>query len=267
MPSAADHLTGTLATAQAVRGRALRPSLRPNRLLTARVTNLPDARSRLAATFGAERAIGVALSDRISDRIQWSPASGMSTAPAVRVANVPGAERAVPGPAPGRVSGQAQWSPASRMFRAPSEPPGVALPAGWSGGIDGLCSGAEVLGGRVGGGGFVGGRWQTRGMKETVEELSELQRLLDASHQAATAHLRSIITRQVALTAEELVRALSGMRTINLATVTARGEPRISAVDGHFLHAGCSVLLSPPPRPSTFAPDRPQASRTSTASG
>jgi pyridoxine/pyridoxamine 5'-phosphate oxidase len=27
------------------------------------------------------------------------------------------------------------------------------------------------------------------------------------------------------------------VRTLNLATVTAGGEPRISAVDGHFLHA------------------------------
>ncbi|MGI8697816.1 MAG: pyridoxamine 5'-phosphate oxidase family protein [Mycobacteriales bacterium] len=31
--------------------------------------------------------------------------------------------------------------------------------------------------------------------------------------------------------------ALQGMRTLSVATVTARGEPRISAVDGHLLHA------------------------------
>ena len=40
------------------------------------------------------------------------------------------------------------------------------------------------------------------------------------------------------LTAEQLVADLTGIAVLNVATVTARGEPRISAVDGHFLH-GC----------------------------
>jgi pyridoxine/pyridoxamine 5'-phosphate oxidase len=34
-----------------------------------------------------------------------------------------------------------------------------------------------------------------------------------------------------------VVGLLTGMRTLNLATVTSHGEPRISAVDGHLLHA------------------------------
>jgi hypothetical protein len=33
------------------------------------------------------------------------------------------------------------------------------------------------------------------------------------------------------------VDLLTGMRVLSVATVTARGEPRISALDGHFLHA------------------------------
>jgi hypothetical protein len=74
-------------------------------------------------------------------------------------------------------------------------------------------------------------------MKETAAEVTELQRLLDAAYARATEHLRNIITDPRRLDAEELVRILTGMRTLNLATVTARGEPRISAVDGHFLHA------------------------------
>jgi len=74
-------------------------------------------------------------------------------------------------------------------------------------------------------------------MKETVAEVTEMQGLLDAAYARSTEHLRNIITDPRRLDAGELVRVLTGMRTLNLATVTARGEPRISAVDGHFLHA------------------------------
>jgi len=74
-------------------------------------------------------------------------------------------------------------------------------------------------------------------MKETVAEVTEMQGLLDAAYARSTQHLRSIIRDQRRLDADELVRVLTGMCTLNLATVTARGEPRISAVDGHFLHA------------------------------
>ena len=74
-------------------------------------------------------------------------------------------------------------------------------------------------------------------MKETATEVTQLQELLDAAYERSTEHLRNIITDPRRLDADELVRILTGMCTLNLATVTARGEPRISAVDGHFLHA------------------------------
>jgi hypothetical protein len=74
-------------------------------------------------------------------------------------------------------------------------------------------------------------------MKETAGEVVELQGLLDAAYERSTQHLRNIITDPRRLDADELVRVLTGMCTLNLATVTAKGEPRISAVDGHFLHA------------------------------
>jgi hypothetical protein len=74
-------------------------------------------------------------------------------------------------------------------------------------------------------------------MKETPEEVSGLQALLDASIGQSTQHLRNIITPERELNAEELTQVLTGMCTLNLATVTKSGEPRISAVDGHFLHA------------------------------
>ncbi|WP_405106773.1 pyridoxamine 5'-phosphate oxidase family protein [Micromonospora sp. NBC_01405] len=73
-------------------------------------------------------------------------------------------------------------------------------------------------------------------MRETPEELIELQALLDVSLSRATSHLRSIINSERSLTAEQLTQVLTGMCTLALATVTAKGEPRISGVDGHFLH-------------------------------
>jgi hypothetical protein len=72
-------------------------------------------------------------------------------------------------------------------------------------------------------------------MRETSEELNELQILLDASLSRSTTHLRSIFTERT-LTAGQLTRILTGMCTLALSTVTAKGEPRISGVDGHFLH-------------------------------
>jgi general stress protein 26 len=73
-------------------------------------------------------------------------------------------------------------------------------------------------------------------MRETAAEVEALQRLLDSSRAGATGHLRDIITDGRALSAPDLASLLTGMKVLSLATVTARGEPRISAVDGHFLH-------------------------------
>lgn len=73
-------------------------------------------------------------------------------------------------------------------------------------------------------------------MRETSAELEALQRLLDRSRAGATGHLRSIIDDRRALSAADVTALLTGMKVAALATVTAHGEPRISAVDGHFLH-------------------------------
>ena len=73
-------------------------------------------------------------------------------------------------------------------------------------------------------------------MNETPEELDALQRLLDASIGSAGRHLTAIITQPRRLSARQLVTALTGMKVLVVATVTAAGEPRTSCVDGHFLH-------------------------------
>jgi general stress protein 26 len=73
-------------------------------------------------------------------------------------------------------------------------------------------------------------------MLETSEELARLQTLLDRSHAASTDHLRGIIHDERTLSAAQVAGLLTGMKVISVATVTAHGEPRISAMDGHFLH-------------------------------
>ena len=80
------------------------------------------------------------------------------------------------------------------------------------------------------------------GVHETEAELDALDALLDRSLAGATSHLRSIIRPgERTLTARQLAGVLSGMCVLALSTVTASGEPRISAVDGHFLH-GCWIF-------------------------
>ncbi|MGN6605523.1 MAG: pyridoxamine 5'-phosphate oxidase family protein [Jatrophihabitans sp.] len=66
-------------------------------------------------------------------------------------------------------------------------------------------------------------------------DVDALQALLDRSFTHSSEHLRSIMEPQRRLTAERLLRELPCPAVLNIATVTARGEPRISAVDGHFL--------------------------------
>jgi hypothetical protein len=73
-------------------------------------------------------------------------------------------------------------------------------------------------------------------MKETPEEVLALQRLLDASISSSGPHLTGIIKASRRLTARQLVTALTGMKVLVVATVTALGEPRTSCVDGHFLN-------------------------------
>ena len=73
-------------------------------------------------------------------------------------------------------------------------------------------------------------------MNETADEIAAVQDLLDRSFARASPHLTSIMAEPRRLTAQRLVDELPSPAVLNIATVTARGEPRISAVDGHFMH-------------------------------
>ncbi|MEQ3554000.1 pyridoxamine 5'-phosphate oxidase family protein [Pseudonocardia nematodicida] len=83
-------------------------------------------------------------------------------------------------------------------------------------------------------------------MRETPTEIDDLQQLLDRSLGRSGAHLRNIVTPgERTLTAEQLVRVATGMCTLALSTTTRAGEPRISGVDGHFLHGHWVVGTDP----------------------
>jgi len=71
-------------------------------------------------------------------------------------------------------------------------------------------------------------------MHETPDQHATLQRLLDESYASAGEHLRSIITPEQRISAEQLTNELQGMVLLALATVNAAGEPLVAPVDGHF---------------------------------
>ena len=71
-------------------------------------------------------------------------------------------------------------------------------------------------------------------MHETPADLAVLQRLLDTSYEKIGEHMRSIHTPERRVAASDLARVLRGVRVLDLATVTASCEPRVSPVDGLF---------------------------------
>ena len=97
-------------------------------------------------------------------------------------------------------------------------------------------------------------------MYETEDEVARLQALLDASHARATDHLRDIIHGDRVLSARDLVALLTGMKVLSLATVTAHGEPRVSAVDGHFVHGSWSFGTSGTAAKARHMRERPSVS-------
>lgn len=73
-------------------------------------------------------------------------------------------------------------------------------------------------------------------MHETPEEIRDLQRLLDESRAAGGTHLRDIFNDQRSMTAEQVCALLTGIQVLDLATVSARGQPLVAPVDGLFFH-------------------------------
>ena len=72
-------------------------------------------------------------------------------------------------------------------------------------------------------------------MRETPEDLKRLQALLDDSATRASPFLRrSFEIPERSLSAQQLASHLTGSLTVALATVTAKGEPRVAPINALF---------------------------------
>ena len=101
-------------------------------------------------------------------------------------------------------------------------------------------------------------------MHESEGELRELQAVLDRSYASAGSHLLGIFTPDLRIPASELAGILEGMQLLNLATVTAKGEPRVGPVDGLFFKGRFWFGSSPTSRRFVHIRSRPQVSATHT---
>ena len=103
-------------------------------------------------------------------------------------------------------------------------------------------------------------------MRETAEEVQWLQALMDATHARANAHMAAIVKPERRLSAAQVVAYLQGLKHVAFGTVNARGEPRVSPLDGHFVHGrftlstgrdrhvgGTSNAIRPAAQPTTLA--------------
>jgi len=73
-------------------------------------------------------------------------------------------------------------------------------------------------------------------MLETPDEMHHMQELLDRSAAASGPHLRSIITDDRRLSADQVCQRLPGMCLLAPATVTADRRPLVGPVDGYLIH-------------------------------
>ncbi len=73
-------------------------------------------------------------------------------------------------------------------------------------------------------------------MYETQAEIEELQRLMDRTMARANPHMTGIVSPDRRLSARQVVAYLQGTRHVAFATVNPQGEPRVSPLDGLFIH-------------------------------
>jgi general stress protein 26 len=73
-------------------------------------------------------------------------------------------------------------------------------------------------------------------MFETDAELAELDAMFQAHLAGANPHMTGIVTPERRLNARQVVRYLTGTKHVAFATVTSKGEPRVSPMDALFIH-------------------------------
>src|SRR6476661_3803821 len=101
-----------------------------------------------------------------------------------------------------------------------------------------------------------------RRVRETPDDLTALQDLLDRSYAAAGAHLLRIHTPDRRLSAGQVAERLDGMCLLSLATVTADGRPIAGPVDGIFFRGAFHFGSSPDSVRFKHIRARPQVSAT-----
>jgi nitroimidazol reductase NimA-like FMN-containing flavoprotein (pyridoxamine 5'-phosphate oxidase superfamily) len=99
-------------------------------------------------------------------------------------------------------------------------------------------------------------------MYETTADLAHLQWLLDDSYNSAGPHLRTVITPERRLSAQELTSRLQGMCLLALATVTRDCRPLVGPVDGIFYRGAFYFGSSPESVRLRHIGQRPQVSAT-----
>lgn len=82
-------------------------------------------------------------------------------------------------------------------------------------------------------------------MRETPQDLTWLQDVLDRSYASAGAHLASIHTEAARVTAEDLVSGMQGMQILVVATVSVDGRPLTGPVDGYLYRGRLCFGTSP----------------------
>jgi hypothetical protein len=73
-------------------------------------------------------------------------------------------------------------------------------------------------------------------MFESDAEIVEMQRLFDDTLRRASSHMVGIVTLERRLSARQVAAYLLGTRHVAFATVTAKGEPRVSPLDSLLIH-------------------------------
>jgi Pyridoxamine 5'-phosphate oxidase len=97
---------------------------------------------------------------------------------------------------------------------------------------------------------------------ETPEDIRALQALLDRSYAGAGKHLRSITTPERRVSAEDLLRELTGMCLLVVATVTADCRPIAGPLDGVFYRGAFHFGTAPESVRHRHLLARPQVSAT-----
>jgi pyridoxamine 5'-phosphate oxidase-like protein len=100
-------------------------------------------------------------------------------------------------------------------------------------------------------------------VRETPDDLRRLQALLDESATQASPFLRSSFEiPEHSLSAEQLASHLDGSLTVALATVTAKGEPRVAPINALFYRGSFHVPTVARAARARHLSKRPSASLT-----